>query len=103
MPLRVAPGKVALIGRSAMPATPPAPSDQIPSDPDAVALAVEAAIEREDLPELRRLADAGSSDAEDALVELAAERGDLDELRRLAALGNTDAADELLELEEEEE
>lgn len=81
-----------------MTATPP-----VPSDPDVVALAVEAAIEAEDLAELRRLADAGSRDAEDALVELAAERGDLDELRRLAAAGNTDAADELLELEEEEE
>lgn len=81
-----------------MTATPP-----VPSDPDELALAVEAAIEREDIAELRRLADAGSSDAEDALVELAAERGDLDELRRLAAAGNTDAADELLELEEEEE
>lgn len=91
-----------------MPATPPPdpglPTDvPLPSDPDAVALAVEAAIEAEDLALLRRLADAGSSDAEDALVELAAERGDLDELRRLAALGNRDAADELLELEEEEE
>ena len=74
----------------------------IPSDPDELALAVEAAIESEDLVELRRLAAAGSSDAEDALVEVAAERGDLDELRRLAAAGNTDAADELLELEEEE-
>jgi hypothetical protein len=83
MRLSVAPGKVALVGRSAMPATPPVPSDPdlpagvpLPSDPDAVALAVEAAIELEDLAELRRLADAGSSDAEDALVELAAERGD---------------------------
>lgn len=81
-----------------MPATP-----SVPSDPDQVALAVEAAIESEDLTELRRLADAGSADAEDALVELAAERGDLAELRRLAAAGNVDAADELLELEEEEE
>ncbi|MCI0156656.1 hypothetical protein KNO15_08095 [Leifsonia shinshuensis] len=75
----------------------------VPSDPDEIALAVEAAIESEDLAGLRRLADAGSTDAEDALVELAAERGDLEELRRLAAAGNTDAADELLELEEEEE
>lgn len=71
-------------------------------DPDALALAVEAAIDAEDADELRRLAAAGSSDAEDGLVELAAERGDLVELRRLAAAGNRDAADELLELEEEE-
>ena len=78
-------------------------SDDRPTDPDSIALAVEAAIERDDVDELRRLAAAGSSDAEDVLVELAAERGDLAELRRLAAAGNTDAVDELVELEEEGE
>lgn len=50
------------------------------------------------MDELRRLADAGSSDAVDQLVELAGEREDLGELRRLAELGHTDAADVLAEL-----
>lgn len=77
--------------------------DTLPTDPDEIAEAVESAIDSEDLALLRRLAEAGSSDAEDALVELAAERGDLEELRRLAAAGNQDAADELAELEDEEE
>ena len=77
--------------------------DPLPTDPDDIAEAVETALDAEDLPLLRRLAAAGSSDAEDALVELAAERGDLEELRRLAAAGNADAADELVELEDEEE
>jgi hypothetical protein len=52
------------------------------------------------LDELRRLADAGSSDAVDVLVELAGEREDFDELRRLAALGHSDAADVPAELQE---
>ncbi|WP_348789752.1 hypothetical protein [Leifsonia sp. NPDC080035] len=77
--------------------------EPLPTDPDDVAEAVESALDSEDVTLLRRLAAAGSSDAEDALVELAAERGDLEELRRLAAAGNADAADELAELEDEEE
>ncbi|MEV6240175.1 hypothetical protein [Lentzea sp. NPDC051838] len=60
---------------------------------------VEDAAASGDLDTLRRLAAAGSSDAEDVLVELAGERGDLDELRRLADAGNSDAADVLEELE----
>jgi len=57
----------------------------------------EAAAERGDLEELRRLADSGSTDAVDILVEQAGERGDLEELRRLADSGSTDAVDILVE------
>lgn len=53
------------------------------------------------MDELRRLAQAGSTDAADQLVELAGERGDIAELRRLADGGNRDAADMLTELAEE--
>jgi hypothetical protein len=61
---------------------------------------VELAGERGDFGELRRLADAGSTDAVDVLVELAGERGDLAELQRLADAGSTDAAEILAELTE---
>jgi hypothetical protein len=53
--------------------------------------------------ELRRLADAGSTDAVDELVQLAGEREDTDELRRLAAAGSRDAADVLAEIADEEQ
>jgi hypothetical protein len=53
------------------------------------------------MAELRRLADAGSSDAVDELVQLAGERGDTAALRRLADQGIRDAADMLTELAEE--
>ena len=59
------------------------------------------AAEQGDMDELRRLADAGSTDAVDLLVELAQEREDLSELRRLAEGGNRDAADILSELAED--
>jgi hypothetical protein len=71
------------------------------SETDDVDQLVEPAGERGDFDELRRLAAAGSSDAEDVLVELAAERGDLAEPRRLADGGNSDAEDVLAELAEE--
>jgi len=60
------------------------------------------AAERQDMAELRRLADGGSSDAADLLVELATELDDRAELRRLADGGNTDAAEVLAELTEGE-
>ncbi|MEU4218890.1 hypothetical protein [Actinoplanes sp. NPDC026623] len=53
------------------------------------------------MEELRRLADAGSSDAMDELVQLAGERGDTTELRRLADAGNRDAPDVLAEFADE--
>nr|WP_296773708.1 hypothetical protein [Rhodococcus sp. (in: high G+C Gram-positive bacteria)] len=54
-----------------------------------------------DIAELRRLADAGSSDATDQLIEVATEQENLAELRRLADGGNSDAADQLSELIDE--
>lgn len=70
---------------------------------DAVDQLVELAGERGDLAELRRLAERGSTDAADILVELAGERGDMAELRRLADGGNTDARDILAELNESDD
>jgi hypothetical protein len=55
-------------------------------------------VELDDLGELRRLADADSSAAVEALVETAGERGDIAELRRLAAAGNAAAAEILADL-----
>ncbi|WP_256974281.1 hypothetical protein [Rhodococcus sp. NCIMB 12038] len=53
------------------------------------------------MAELRRLAEAGSSDAADQLIEVATELGDMDELRRLADSGNSTAAEQLAELTDE--
>ncbi|GAA1826427.1 hypothetical protein GCM10009682_52620 [Luedemannella flava] len=50
------------------------------------------------MDDLRRLADAGSTDAVAELVQLAGERHDVTELRRLADAGNRDAADVLAEI-----
>ncbi|MEU8080323.1 hypothetical protein AB0B31_33320 [Catellatospora citrea] len=70
-----------------------------PLSPDDVAQLIEQAAETGDLALLRRLADAGSTDALDQLVESATEQENYDELRRLAAAGNQDAADILAELD----
>jgi hypothetical protein len=58
------------------------------------------ALELDDLGELRRLADAGNSEAVEALVDIAGERADIAELRRLAAAGSADADAVLRDLEE---
>lgn len=59
---------------------------------------IEAAIENEDLDELRRLAAEGQEGAADALVVIAGERGDVAELRRLAEAGSAYAGEVLADL-----
>ena len=62
---------------------------------------VRRALELDDLGELRRLADAGSGEAVEALVDIAGERADIAELRRLAAAGSAGADAVLRDLEQD--
>jgi hypothetical protein len=62
---------------------------------------VQRPVELDDLDELRRLADAGSNEAVEALVEIAGERADIAELRRLAAAGSADADAVLADLSDD--
>jgi hypothetical protein len=59
---------------------------------------VRRSVELDDIAELRRLADAGSNEAVEALVGIAGERADLTELRRLADSGSDHAAEVLADL-----
>ena len=62
---------------------------------------VQRAVELDDLDELRRLADAGSNEAVEALVEIAGERADIAELRRQATAGSVTAAEILADLSDD--